>query len=337
MIFPRAQVVYERLNTSFAQIGPMLEELKADLFTGYVHLVAREYEGIILLSKGGLVNAIEEVRGQRRSGPSMVGGILAKGRERDGMLSVFRLSAEMAELLLQLFNSELLYKDLSTDLAKLERLVTGLEGQGHSGYIEVRLSKSPDNATIFMREGKVLETTLYCQGHITSGPEVLEELIRLADSEGALFSVYRASMAPRKIETPPPDVLGHPEQLGLWQEVLKTMEAAVDGAAKGGVFLAAFKRACIDLAGTYPFLDPFAAEFEYRDGQIRYEGSAPAAELNQGLSRCLAQCVRALAAQPGTRDVLGRLSPALSQLKRRHEHRLTEVGLVEALPELFRA
>ena len=335
MILPRGQVIHENLNTSFAQIGPMLEELKADLFTGYILLAAKEYEGIVLLDKGTVLNAAEEVKGERRNGLRLVDSITAKAKERNGMLSIFQLSAEMAQLLARLYGSDLLYKDLSTDLTGLDRVVAGLEGQNHTGYVDVRLSKSHDTATLFLHEGKVLEVTMYCQSQLTSGPDVLREVIKLATIEGALFSVYRARGKAQGGEAPTPESFG-PEQISLWQEVLQAMEAGVDGATKPGTFLVAFKRACIDLANTYPFLDPFAAEFEYKDGKVVFEGSATTAEFNQGLSRCLAQCLRGLATQPGAKDLLGRLASGLSSVKRQQEQRLAEVGLVEVLPELFR-
>jgi hypothetical protein len=336
MILPRGQVIHENLNTSFAQIGPLLEELKTGHFTGYILLAAKEYEGILLLDKGTLLSAAEEVKGKRRNGLGVVDSITAKAKERDGTLSLFQLPAELTQLLARLYGSDLLYKDLSTDLTSLDRLVAGLEGQSHTGYIDVRLSKSHDTATLFMHEGKVLEVTMYCQSQLTSGPDVLREVIKLATIEGALFSVYRARGKSQGGDALSPELSGHPEQMGLWQEVLQATEAGVDGATKPGTFLVAFKRACIDLANTFPFLDPFAAEFEYKDGKIVYQGSATAGEFNQGLSRCLAQCLRGLATQPGTKDLLVRLSSGLSSLRRQQEQRLAEVGLVEAIPEVFR-
>jgi hypothetical protein len=335
MIFPKGDVVYERLNTSFTQIDAMLEELKGELFTGYVQLIAPNYVGTLLLSDGYVANAVEEVGGQRRNGGEAADRIIAKGRERAGLLSVFRLSAEMAQLLIHFLQSEVLYKDLTSDLTSLDRLIAGLQGRRHSGYIEVQLLKSRHAAMVFLWEGKVLESTLDRQGKFSAGPRVQEEIILLAAAEGAVFTVY-STRPPKPADEPKPaEGHGPQEQLGVWQEVLKAMEGAVDPPTRAGVFLAAFKRAGIELATSFPFLDPFADEFEYRDGRIRFEGQESAAIFNQGLSRCLAQCLRTLATQPGTRDFQGRLSSAASGLKKRHGGRLTEIGLTAALPEVF--
>jgi hypothetical protein len=144
-------------------------------------------------------------------------------------------------------------------------------------------------------------------------------------------------IAAQETETQPSRGQDRQEQLGVWQDVLKTVETSVDNPTKAGTFVTAFKRACIEQADAYPFLDPFAAEFEYRDGRIRYDGQAAGAELNHGLSRCLALCVRTLTGQPAIRDLRGRLSPAVGELRKRHGARLAEYGLTEALPDVFGA
>lgn len=337
MIFPRERVVYEHLNTSFTQLDAMLNELKTDLFTGYVRLGARDYEGVVLLDAGRVVNAMEAVKGERRNGAKAFDGVLAKSRERDGMISVFQLSTEMTNLLANLSGSRVLYKDLASDLTSLDRVIAGLKGRHHSGYIDVQLSGGCQTATIFMREGDVLEAVLHRQGAVTDGPKVLDDVVRAASSDGATFTVYGMQPTPREEETKSAEMSERPEHVSLWQDVLKTVESGMDAVAKPGTFSTAFRRACVDLADSYPFLDPFAAEFEYREGQIRYDGQAGVAELNQGLSRCLAQCVRALAAQSATKDAVARLSSLGGGLKKRHGQRLTEIGVAEALPEVFGA
>ena len=82
MIFPKGDVVYEGLSTSFTQIDAMLEELKGEIFTGYVQLTAPNYVGTLLLSDGFVANAIEEVGGQRSSGGEAADRIIAKGPRR---------------------------------------------------------------------------------------------------------------------------------------------------------------------------------------------------------------------------------------------------------------
>lgn len=336
MLFPKGQALYENLNTSFAQLDAMVDELKSNQFTGYVQLSAWEYEGILLLDTGNMVTAIEDTKSQRRLGPTAAEGIAAKGREKDGTVSVYRLSAEMIQLLANLFTSEPIYKDLSSDLTSLDKLIAKLESEKHTGYVQVRMLKNQNAATLFLREGQILESALSAKGRVVSGLKIVDQIIESAASENSLFTVYRADLAKLYGDgIDLADSFARRGTLSLWQEVLKSVESATDGMTRAGVFVTAFKRACIAQANAYPFLDPFAAEFEYRDGQIKFDGHATIAQFNEGLSRCLAQTVHDLSAQPATKDLVKKSKPATAPLKEKFNSRLDEVGLTVALPELF--
>jgi hypothetical protein len=49
-------------------------------------------------------------------------------------LDVFQLSEGMAQLLADLADSQVLYKDLTSDLTSLDRLLAGLKGRRHTGF-----------------------------------------------------------------------------------------------------------------------------------------------------------------------------------------------------------
>ena len=61
MIFPKKDAVYQNLNTSFTNFGEMLVDLKENNFTGVVQVSFWEYEGVLLLDNGNIVNATEEI------------------------------------------------------------------------------------------------------------------------------------------------------------------------------------------------------------------------------------------------------------------------------------
>jgi hypothetical protein len=334
MIFPKGQPVYENLNTSFTQLDAMLGELKNNQFTGYVDVTGWEYEGILMLDTGNVVGALEEAKGQRRTGPSAAESIAAKGREKDGAISVYRLPSDMIQLLMGATTSQAIYKDLSSDLTGLDKLVAKLQHEKHTGYIEIKIPKSESAATIFMREGTVLDCILTAKGETSTGANVLDQIILNALSENALFTVYRADLAEMySNDANLADSFGRQSMLVLWQDVLKATEAAVDGATKGGTFNTTFKRACIAQASKYPFLDPFAAEFTYQNGVIKFDGQATIAQFNQGLCDCFAQAIRD--ASVNAKNITAKLQPVSTALKTSFGARLAEVGLTTALPELF--
>ncbi len=336
MLFPKGHVVYENLNTSFTQLDAMMNELQSVQFTGYVQLTAWEYVGVLLFDTGRIVNAIEESGEQRRVGPSAAEGIAAKGREKDGTISVYRLSPEMTQLLANLFNSEPVYKDLDSDLTSLDKLVLKMQEEKLTGYIEVKLRPSQNAATIFMRDGQVLDSTFLNQGTTRSGSPVLNEIVHAAQTEPATFAVYRADLTTvysHHINLA--DSFAREGMLSFWQDVLQTLATSIDALSKPGTFLTAFKRASIDIATAYPFLDPFAAEFEYKDGKITFSGQVTVAEFNEGLSRAIELTLEHFTHSPGNQDLLAKLKPAAATLVEKYNSQLAEVGLSETLPELF--
>jgi hypothetical protein len=335
MLFPKNQVLHENLNTSFTQLDALLAELRSNQFTGYVQITGWEYKGILLFDTGRIINASEDAKGQSRQGPTAAAGIAVKGREKDNAISVYRLSAEVTQVLANLLVGEPIYKDLSSDLTGLDKLVAKLQSERLTGAINARSMKKQNAATILMRDGQVLECTLSSQGNVTSG-QILDKIIQAMLDDAALFTVYRTDMT--RVYSPDLDLadsFARPGMMVLWQTVLQMVETTTDGSVKSGAFNSALRRACIGLATNYPFLDPFAGEFEYREGQIKFEGQATVAQFNAGLSQCLAQTVRELATQSATQDLLKQLQTATTSLKEGSEFQLEQVGLTTALPEVF--
>jgi hypothetical protein len=336
VIFPKGQPIHENLNTSFTQFDAMLADLKSNHFTGYMRVTAWEYEGILLFDTGNPVHAIDETKGARRSGPAAAETTAAKAREKDGAISVCRLSDEMVQVLAGLSNGEPVYKDLASDFTSLDKLIAKLQDEKHTGYVEVRMNDNRDAAIIFIRDGVTVESIFSNNGNISDGAKVLPQIIQATTVAKSLFTVYRTDLAQAYHNgTELKDSFFRQDLFRFWQDVLSKIETTVDSGAPPGTFRAAFKRACIAQANAFPFLDPFAAEFEFREDKIKFEGQATLAQLNQGLSRCVTQAVGDLTAMPSNKNLLGNLHLAMNELKTKYDSHFKEFGLESAAPELF--
>jgi hypothetical protein len=334
MLFPKGQPLHENLNTSFTQFDAMLAELKNNLFTGYVRITAWEYEGILILDTGRVVHAIDESKGTRRIGPAAAETVAARAREKDGTISVYRLPEENVQVLSGLYNGEPVYKDLTSDFTSLDKLIEKLRGERHSGYIEIQMTKSQDAATIFGRDGQIIDCIFLNNGDVTSGTKILPQIIE-ATGKGAMFTVYRINLEQAYTQgSDLADSFVRQDTFALWQDFMNRMEAIVSK-TKSGNFTTAFKRVCIAKANQYPFLDPFAAEFEFKDGQIRFDSSASLAQLNQGLSDCVAQAIRDLTADPTHKNLLSSLQNEAALLFGQYGKRIEEIGLADAAHEIF--
>jgi hypothetical protein len=122
------------------------------------------------------------------------------------------------------------------------------------------------------------------------------------------------------------------ELLAFWDDVLQSVEETVDGLAKRGRFMLAFKEVLVTRAITYPFLDPFAAEFEYAEGHITFEGPLPE-EFSKALSDCLSDTISKLAFQLKRTDLEGRVRTRLAHVGAKHASIIERFSLFDDLQE----
>ncbi len=337
MIFPKGQTLYENLNTSFTNFSQLLLDLKGHGFTGYISVSFWEYEGILLFDSGEIVNAIEETGRARTTGQEAMDGIGGKVKEKDGMISVYGLSPDVVTMLTSVVRSEVVHRNLTTDFTSLDQLIAKLQSEGHTGYIEVAMRDDKGAGIIFLQDGVTIESILSTNGNAVSGAQVVPRIIQAASSLGAAFNVYRASVAEAFDESAAVMAgLELPELLEVWQEILASVEKTIDGRSGEGHFLKTFKDILIERADDYPFLDPFAAEFGYKDGQISFHGSSMK-NFSQALGECLTLAISWLAAEAETAgvDLTAAIRTELAGVKEQHAEAIGKFALVPTMPDLL--
>ena len=140
--------------------------------------------------------------------------------------------------------------------------------------------------------GAVLNSTL----HGTLGPDVLSEAGFGADEDEkesrstAGLSLVRDELLP---------VLTDSEDMNdikrLMGEIARAIEEAAQAVGRPDGFSMSLRGAQLRIADRYPFLDPFAGEFEYLTGEIVFVGKASAAEFMEGFGEALKLAVQEVA------------------------------------------
>jgi hypothetical protein len=337
MIFPKRDSVYQNLNTSFTNFGELLVDLKENSFTGCVQVSFWEYDGVLLLDNGNIVNAVEEINDNQVSGQDAVKRVITKAKEKDGTISVYALKGEMITMLASVAKSEILYENLSTDFTSLEALITKLQSEEHTGYIEVSFQGDQQAGIIFLLAGRVVETILSNRGEEISGANVLPRVIDFASNTGAIFSVYKAAIEDALSESE--DIMVSfdlPQLLEVWGAIIGAVESASDGLLGEGIFLNTFKDALIAKANDYPFLDPFAAEFSYKDGKVEFSGEVQK-NFSQGIGDGLNETVGTLAELTALegKDLYGPLRGTIDDMKINFQDQIDKFNLSAILPDLF--
>jgi hypothetical protein len=151
-----------------------------------------------------------------------------------------------------------------------------------------------------IRQGAVFDVYRSFFGNIPSGEhgtETVVELIPDNKGENTIKTEEEASQE-EEVETSEENIdesdEGHREfnansrkhVLSVLQEVISKTERFVDGFSQEGIFLRAFKRALIEKSDPYPFLDPFADQFDYRQGEITLDEEVELEHFAAGIADC---------------------------------------------------
>ncbi len=337
MIFPKRDSVYQNLNTSFTNFGELLLDLKDNGFTGVVQVSYWEYEGVLLLDNGNIINAIEEISGTILTGQSAVASVTDKAKEKDGSISVFSQKGDMITMLASVAKSEILYENLSTDFTSLDALITKLQSEDHTGYIEVAFTGNGQKGFIFLLAGRVIEALLSIRGEEISGATVINRILELTSSAGAVFSVYKAAVEDALSESEMIKASSNlPQLLEVWGAVIEAVESAVDSLLGKGEFLKGFKDVLIEKADIYPFLDPFAAKFLYEAGEVSFSGDTQK-NFSQAIGDCLWTAIEILAERVvlNEKDLFSPVHSALDEVKVNYKSQITKFAFSGILPELF--
>jgi hypothetical protein len=338
MIIPKHDAVYQNLNTSFTNFSELLVDLKENNFTGCVQVSFWEYEGILLLDTGDIINAQEEINGNLISGQDAVKRVITKAEDDDGAISVYSLKGEMVTMLASVVKSVIIYENLSTDFTSLEALISKLQTEDHTGYVEVNFQERQQKGHIFLLAGRVIETLLSTRGEEISGPNVLPRVIDLVSTMGATFNVYKAAIEEALSESEMIRVsIDLPQLLEVWGAVIGAVEVVSDDLLTDGVFLNTFKDTLVSLADEYPFLDPFAAKFSYLDGAVSFSGEAEK-KFSQGIGDGLNGTVEVLAEQAALegKDLFAPLRTALESVKTEHKDQFDKHNFRVILRDLIK-
>jgi len=337
MIFPQRDAVYQNLNTSFTNFGELLVDLKENGFTGVVQVSFWEYDGVLLLDNGNIVNASQNVEGTTLTGKDAVGSVTEKAKEKDGSVSVYVQTGEMITMLASMVKSKVVFENLSTDFTSLEALIGKLEGQDHTGYIEVNFEGNQRKGYIFMLAGRVIDALLRSTSEEVSGVQVVNRVLDLITASGATFSVFESAVEEALSESEVIKISYNlPQLLETWGAVIHAVESSADKNLGAGEFLNSFKDNLIANAEQFPFLDPFAAKFHYKDGQVTFSGEVRK-DFSRGIGKCLWETVEGLAERAALNgeDLFGPIRTSLEEVQQNYQDHLNKFNFQGILPDLF--
>jgi len=127
------------------------------------------------------------------------------------------------------------------------------------------------------------------------------------------------------------------EVIPILQETLSNAEKLVDAASRDGIFMGTFKKCLIEKAETFSFLDPFAGEFEYQDGVIKFSGEVGEKEFTKGILECLNTTLILLEKElPKNKMLSLKLGAEIKSSLELHSDTLRRLGLTDVVTSSLR-
>jgi hypothetical protein len=301
MIFPRGEVLHRSLSTAFTDFPALLSTLKTGDFSGIIEIEFPENKGVIFVDSGEIINGEAKIGAdsKRIIGQEAIQTLMTLSNQKDGVINIYRLSPERMAIVASNLQHEVLFEGLSTDFTRLDRLLLKLREDKHNGFIEVLTKEHQAMGVLFLEGGEPVEMfTTPESGPSVFGRKSIPIFVENAIKQGAIFDVYRSQgkILKKEIkevkEGKEKKVQGRGEELKelipILQQILFQAGKLVDGASrKKGLFNKIFKESLVEKSEEFTFLDPFAGEFDYREGAIQFTGEVGVKDFTKGIVECL--------------------------------------------------
>jgi hypothetical protein len=208
---------------------------------------------------------------------------------------------------------------------------------------------------LFLEGGEPVEMfTTPESGPSVFGRKSLPIFVETATKQGAIFDVYKSQgkilkkerkgtdetretkgIKEKKAAGPGEDLK---ELLPILQEIISRAEKLVDGSSRRrGLFHKIFKESLIEKSEEFPFLDPFAGEFEYREGTIQFSGEIGARDFTTGIVEGLVSTLLRLEKElPKDKILPLKLKAGIESSLERHGEALKRLGVQAITSSIFK-
>jgi hypothetical protein len=283
VIVPRGNPVFENLNSFYLDLRRLLEHYQGEMGSGAIYLKSPTAEGAIFFEAHEVLGGTFENRDEKLAGKAALDRLLSPSPAENYQVSIYDVAPEETYYWSSIPDAKRIYEDLSTEFTDLEGLIKKMSSEKLSGYIEISLNSELDGGFLFFRNGQVVGGYYFWEKTFSTSRENQELLLRKAKRSGGIFHVSKISVQTKEARKTSKKESAT-EVVAALEELLVLLETFfTSGQTVKGDFNTLLKKKFLDLADEYAFLDPFAGEFQYSGGKIRFASETNDAELAKGL------------------------------------------------------
>jgi TATA-box binding protein (TBP) (component of TFIID and TFIIIB) len=305
LIIPRHQPVIAGLNSYYLNIRKFFEHYQRELGTFGIHMKSPLLEGMIYFDSGQFLSAICLTNGETISGNKAIEKLTSAVEKSNFSISVYQIDPSTIFFWSNTLSAKSLHRDLSTDITDLGRLINKMATQQLTGFIEVLIADGSASAVLFFNSGKIVSASTE-SGEIREALEMVQNrLIEETNSKGGMFHVTtiptqngNEENTQRKTEptTDQPELIPELSSIDntkttnpipIVEDILSLSESVIMESKQAKNFHTQFRKAAMELADKYSFLDPFLKEFDFIGGKVRLESDVEPEVLIVGVLECI--------------------------------------------------
>lgn len=269
--------IYKNLDTSFVNVSALVRYLRRRGFVGNVRVELSGYEAEIFLGEGNTLRVREHDRiaGRVAEGEEALQRILIRSRESGGIVNVFQLKEEVTET-----KPEKTTEKAAKPIQKIKPTAV------------LATANTANGKTQTVPKAEIKETVVE-----KSKPNAILPNLPFEFSNKVESRAKKTAISPSDWQI----------LLNLTGELLATVDQTL--AAANLDFSAAFQKARTEISADYPFMNPAAQVFEYKNGKILLR-EQPNAKL---FSASILESLRRILEKLGTNPKFAEIHRTVSQ------------------------
>jgi hypothetical protein len=297
IVIPKEAPIIENLNSYYVKIERLIEHYQGEIGCGSLYFKSMASEGILFFDKDEILNGVFAHKNEEIKGPNAIKSLVTSSETTNYTLSVHQLRSDDIYFWSTIPDSKRIYQDLSTEFTELEGLIKKMKTEGLIGFIEVSVGDGKGNGLVFFNAGEITGGSYtWGRGDNDRSIEDQNKLVQLTKEFGGSFNVSRIPLEengkPESVaaEIEAEEVDDGPSEriITAMEEMIAIFERTVSGLKSiDADFATLLSRKFVEKADSYPFLDPFVAEFKYANGKITFEGQTTDKEFTEGILQSL--------------------------------------------------
>ena len=290
-IVPTGKPILSNLNSYYVNVEKLLEHFQGEIGSGTICFQNPISQGWLLFDTNDILNGCYRENGKTLTGERAIELLLTPGVGHNFSIGIQQIESEQVYYWANIPNAQVIHKDLSSEFTNLDGLIKKMRTEQVTGYIDITFSLNPDQCILFFSQGDLMGASYSWEKEQTQfSKKRHKELLEKITADGAVFNVSTIDTEQTTTASAPaaPSEETDLDILSMLSELLVLTEQAFAAEKRlKGQFNTLLRKKFIEKADPFPFLDPFAGEFEYVQQEVKLTGETEPKVIATGVVACV--------------------------------------------------